>query len=264
MRFFLLIYACFLLLFLLLRRLLANFWDVVFALFVKADGFRRLLQFFRMIEQIRHRAEERRVVRAGADALIRRDADGQEALHARLPLLHHGNLLHGTHAEEQRNRTEVVDVVVDVMQADGSVVGDIHAGMEGQLVQQCAGAEPVAIKQANQRDDARCQTRHDQHRFRQLIREILLVLAAVGVDDLFHAVAHVVDGVSQVVLHLHRRFAHFGVLRVLEHREGHGAHVPREKLLIEDEAVDFCIECGFANTASGSKLTFSAFDFYAY
>lgn len=32
----------------------------------------------------------------------------------------------------------------------------------------------------------------------------------------------------------------------------------------EDEAVDFCIECGFANTASGSKLTFSAFDFYAY
>lgn len=29
----------------------------------------------------------------------------------------------------------------------------------------------------------------------------------------------------------------------------------------EDEAVDFCIECGFANTASGSKLTFSAFDF---
>ena len=32
----------------------------------------------------------------------------------------------------------------------------------------------------------------------------------------------------------------------------------------EDEAVDFCVECGFANTASGSKLTFSAFDFYAY
>ena len=32
----------------------------------------------------------------------------------------------------------------------------------------------------------------------------------------------------------------------------------------EDEAVDFCIECGFANMASGSKLTFSAFDFYAY
>ena len=32
----------------------------------------------------------------------------------------------------------------------------------------------------------------------------------------------------------------------------------------EDEAVDFCIECGFANTTSGSKLTFSAFDFYAY
>lgn len=32
----------------------------------------------------------------------------------------------------------------------------------------------------------------------------------------------------------------------------------------EDEAVDFCIEFGFANTASGSKLTFSAFDFYAY
>ena len=32
----------------------------------------------------------------------------------------------------------------------------------------------------------------------------------------------------------------------------------------EDETVDFCIECGFANTTSGSKLTFSAFDFYAY
>lgn len=32
----------------------------------------------------------------------------------------------------------------------------------------------------------------------------------------------------------------------------------------EDEAVDFYIECGFANTTSGSKLTFSAFDFYAY
>ena len=45
----------------------------------------------------------------------------------------------------------------------------------GQFIQQCAGAEPVATKQANQRDDARCQTRHDQHRFRQLIREILLV-----------------------------------------------------------------------------------------
>ena len=32
----------------------------------------------------------------------------------------------------------------------------------------------------------------------------------------------------------------------------------------EDEAVDFCIECGFANTTSGNKLTFAAFDFYAY
>ena len=140
------------------------------------------------------------------------------------------------------------------MQADGSVVGDIHAGMEGQLIQQCAGAEPVAIKQANQRDDARRQTRHDQYRFRQLIREVLLVLAAVGVDDLFHAVAHVVDGVSQVVLHLHRRLAHFGVLRVLEHREGHGAHVPREELLIEDEAVDFRVLGHSADERSGNNL----------
>ena len=42
--------------------------------------------------------------------------------------------------DEHGQRTEVVDVVVDVMQADGGIVGDVHAGMEGQLIQQCAGA----------------------------------------------------------------------------------------------------------------------------
>ena len=94
-----------------------------------------------------------------------------------------------------------------MMQTDGGVVGDVHARVEGQLVQQCAGAEPVAIKQANQRDDARRQAGDNQHALRQLIREVLLVLAAVSVDDGFHAVAHVVDGVGQVVLHLHRRSA---------------------------------------------------------
>ena len=175
---------------------------------------------------------------AGTHALVSGDANGQPALHAGLAVLHHHGALHRTHAEEEAGGTKVVDVVIHMVQANGGVVGDVHAGVEGQLVQQRAGAEAVAIQQAHQRHDGRGQARHRVQNTHQLVQEVLLLHAAVGLDGLVHAVTHVVEGIGGVKAQLHSRFAALGILGILQHREGHGAVVAGVILLVHDVAVD--------------------------
>ena len=95
--------------------LYGNFGDMVFHALVKAHLFRWNLQLFRMIHEMNDVEEEARIMRAGADPFIRRDADGQDALHPGFSVLYNRFLLDAAHTEEQADIAEVVDVVQGVV-----------------------------------------------------------------------------------------------------------------------------------------------------
>ena len=65
----------------------------------------------RMIHEMNDIEEETRVMRTGADPLIGRDADRQDALHPGFSVLHNRFLLDTAHAEEQADIAEIVNVV---------------------------------------------------------------------------------------------------------------------------------------------------------
>ena len=88
-----------------------------------------------------HGGKETGVMGAGAYALIGGNANGEHPLQPRLAVtVQHHAALHRTHAKEQAGGTKIVNVMVNVMQPNGGIVGDKHARVEGQLIQQRAGA----------------------------------------------------------------------------------------------------------------------------
>ena len=178
-------------------------------------------------------------MRTGTDAFVCRDADGQEALRAHGPVFFNDDPFRGTEAEEEADIAEIVDVVIHLVQTDGRDVGHVHAPVEGKFVQKGAGAEAVAVEQADQRHEEGGKAGDREAEVQELLQKAFLrVCAAQGIDVRLDPVADVVDGIGKVEASLADQLALVDVIGILQHVEGNGAVVPCKELLVHDEAVD--------------------------
>ena len=128
---------------------------LIFSAEVETDGFRRGFQQFRMVHVFDHGREERRVMGTGAHPLIRRHAQRQPALHPRLAFaVRNGFLQDVAHADKHAHTAEVIYVMPYMVQADGRVVRDEQAAVEGQFPDQESRREAVTVQKPVQSHNA--------------------------------------------------------------------------------------------------------------
>ena len=153
-------------------------------------------------------------------------------------------------------------MVVHAHQADGGVVGDEHAGVEGQAVQQCLGQQAVAVQQPHQPRRQTGEQRNLQHGGGQLYRKAGGFRPAVFLNHVLNARADVVDGVGGIEKDLDGVFLDAAVVGVHQQREAGGELPAVVELLVHDEAVHFRHLRHAAHKAGDED--FHKGDFYAF
>ena len=120
---------------------------MIFAALIIPDFLGRNFQQFRMHKVVLYIRKKSRIMRTGTDTLICRNTNRQKALHARFTIFDNCNTFRHPHSEKQSNIPPVVQMVIHIVQSDGSSISDIHTHIERKLFHQNSRSQAITVQE---------------------------------------------------------------------------------------------------------------------
>ena len=98
-------------------------------------------------------------------------------------------------------------MMVDIVQANGCRVGNVHSDIERKLLYENGGGETITVQKTDYRYKAGGKAGHAKEEAEELVCKACRLVPPVGCNGSGHAIAHVIDGIRQVKLDFYNRFA---------------------------------------------------------